>query len=298
MTSRDRVALNAKCEVCHEEPSQQWRLSLHHKATTNPRFQRGFAREPLEWCVRCHAPSFNTQEPVREASDLGVSCIDCHKADERQIAAGRLEEHRNATSASREPASTCSTCHEFPFPKAPSVAMQRTVSEHAQSRFAATSCASCHMPSTATRSRDHRFAVSDEMIRTASHVSVTPMPRGVAFDFAQGHVGHAFPTGDTFRRVRLEAEAMNEHRQVVERQSRILSRRMPKGGSSGRSDVEDDRLFLSTAHDRVELSFQRPHRSVRYRVLYERAESESEDSSLPTDAVELLRGSFTHERSP
>jgi hypothetical protein len=247
--------------------------------------------------VGCHAPAFDTQEPILAAADSGVSCIDCHRGMETRVAASQVAAHRTPAEANRPGqapgAATCGGCHEFPFPREPTVAMQWTVSEHRLSSFAETDCSACHMPAEQGRPhRDHRFEVSDAMIRQSSSIEVARTESGISFAFRQGRVGHAFPTGDTFRRIRLEAETIDSRSRVVERQTRLLSRRMPKAGPDGRPRVEDDRLFLAGPLDRFDLPFERPERTIRYRIAYERAESELDESKSQRDAVELAQGSL------
>ncbi len=103
----------------------------------------------------------------------------------------------------------------------------------------------CHMPTQEGRPhRDHRFEVSDAMTRQASTVEVVRTAHGISFELRAGKIGHAFPTGDTFRRIRIEAQTLDASARVVERRTRLLSRRMPKAGPGGRTQMEDDRLFL------------------------------------------------------
>jgi hypothetical protein len=177
--------------------------------------------------------------------------------------------------------------------------MQWTMSEHRQSSFAQTDCGGCHMPPQEGRPhRDHRFEVSDAMIRQASTVEVSRTAHGISFALRRGHVGHAFPTGDTFRRIRIEAQTLDAHARVVEQRTRLLSRRMPKAGPGGRAQMEDDRLFLADSVGRIELAFERPERAIRYRIAYERAESERDEGTPQTDVVELAHGSLPQVRRP
>ncbi|NOU32022.1 MAG: hypothetical protein HOO96_29305 [Polyangiaceae bacterium] len=294
-----RVQANTKCEGCHEEVAREWRGSRHRAAATNARFMRGFDREPLAWCVGCHAPAFDTEEPLRAAADIGVSCIDCHRGVETKVAAAQAADHRTPGPANAASPVSCGTCHEFPFPNQPSVAMQWTVTEHRRSSFAQTDCGGCHMPPQEGRPhRDHRFEVSDAMIRQSSSVEVSRTARGISFELRAGRIGHAFPTGDTFRRIRIEAQTLDASARVVEQRTRLLSRRMPKAGPGGRAQMEDDRLFLADSVGRIELAFERPERTIRYRIAYERAESERDEGTPQTDVVELAHGSLPKVRRP
>ena len=80
--------------------------------------------------------------------------------------------------------------------------MQRTVTEHAASRFA--------------------VASDPAMLRRALVVHVTRRGDAVAFDLAPGEVGHAVPTGDLFRRLVLVAEVVGEDFLLLAHASRPL----------------------------------------------------------------------------
>lgn len=89
--------------------------------------------------------------------------------------------------------------------------MQTTLTEHAASAQAKNSCQSCHMPRSERARRDHGFAASRdlEMLRSAvSVVAARPEADVVTLTLSLGQVGHAFPTGDPFRRLRLEVDAV------------------------------------------------------------------------------------------
>jgi hypothetical protein len=159
----------------------------------------------------------------------------------------------------REPswasAGACAGCHEFDFPRRVDrpdpPPMQLTLTEHARSEHADTSCAECHMPADAGGRSDHRFFVSRnaELLRDALYADVRREPEAVVFTLAPVGVGHAFPTGDLFRRLELRVEAAGG-REVA---SRYLARHFtpPLGASPtrrARVAVPDDRLVGSAEH--------------------------------------------------
>ena len=48
------------CKKCHPVQWNAWKKSFHSKAFTGVRFREAFQREPLEWCLNCHAPYHNS----------------------------------------------------------------------------------------------------------------------------------------------------------------------------------------------------------------------------------------------
>jgi hypothetical protein len=115
--------------------------------------------------------------------------------------------------------------------------MQNTVAEHAASNVAETPCQSCHMP-LVDGHRSHAFHVQGnaELLAQAIRVEARREGRHVRLALASGLVGHAFPTGDLFRRVELRAEAVDVDGAVVARaRPVVLSRRFERVTSpSGR----------------------------------------------------------------
>jgi len=62
--------LSAKdCSSCHKIISHQWETSLHKMAYTNIRFQDAWKREPVAWCLNCHAPFWKERDPLYQESD-------------------------------------------------------------------------------------------------------------------------------------------------------------------------------------------------------------------------------------
>ncbi len=239
---------------------------MHHTSFTDADYQRALPRDPDPFCRGCHAPETDPK--------LGVACVTCHVTNAEVLAAPGSSPARAAPHAvTRTPAfatsEACAKCHEFDFPdaarRATPLAMQRTVTEH---RGRSDTCATCHMTKTGGHA-DHRFAASrdDAFVKSA----VTIRARRVAPDrvevvLAPAQLGHAFPTGDLFRRVRVSAG----------RESRYLARhfasRMEIPGVMVRSETSDDRVQQREERI-VELSV--PAQKTRVRVVYERAEGPS-----------------------
>jgi hypothetical protein len=150
---------------------------------------------------------------VREGSVLGAHGRSASRAahDTRRVTA-------MATSA------YCAGCHQFNFPADPGPGatlfatdepMQDTHAEWQMSAAAAdgVQCQDCHMPertlANGRRYRSHRFAGSrdPEMLRRAVDVEIDAVREGgevvVTARVAGRGIGHAFPTGDLFRRAEL-----------------------------------------------------------------------------------------------
>jgi hypothetical protein len=241
-----------ECGQCHEASAEQWARSRHHAAFTNPDFARSHAREPLDFCRDCHAPAL-TRMPENEAQHLGVGCIDCHFDGQTLLASGSPVQTSTAPHALRYApefgTQSCARCHEFDFPE-PSwrrgTMMQTTMREHRASRHADRSCADCHMSD-----GDHEFASTREPEAMRRAVSVAARRDGDALvlKLTPVHVGHAFPTGDLFRRLELHAELVSREGETLASTTRFLARHFaPRRHADGRLNhaamraVPDDRL--------------------------------------------------------
>lgn len=209
----ERARLNAQCEGCHAEEAQQWRGSLHRQAFTDTLFQRAYALEPLAFCRGCHAPEADpANPPPPELAELGVACTTCHVETANVVTAGRVSgaaPHPVLANAAFGTRRACARCHDFDFPLLPGAAMQSTLSEHARSTQSGHECQSCHMSLDTKRHRPtHDFHVlgNAELLRSAARVSATRWnERSIELKLRATNVGHAFPTGDLFRRLELRA---------------------------------------------------------------------------------------------
>jgi hypothetical protein len=244
----------AECRECHVEEAAQWAGSRHHAAFVNADFQRAYAREPKPFCRDCHAPGLTRTETAAEAEALGVGCHDCH------VDAGVV-----VTSPGRAPAAphpleiresfatdSCARCHEFEFPPSSRRAgelMQLTIREHQASPFADRSCGACHLAG-----GDHSLASTRDPEALARAVTAVATREGddLILALTPHEIGHAFPTGDLYRRLELHAERRVEGR-LVASATRYLDREwVPYRGRDGRIDpryrepIVDDRLHGPT----------------------------------------------------
>ena len=293
-------AVNAACERCHAEAAATWRPSLHARAWTDPVFQRSYEQEPASFCRDCHAPE--TATPA-----LGVACVTCHDPGGTGVvlaAASAPARGPAPHGVLRDPefagARACASCHEFAFPDAAqrgavAAGMQRTVSEHLASRFADRTCASCHMPKLTDGGRGHGFAVASDpaMLRRALVAHVTRTEEAVAFDLTPGEVGHAFPTGDLFRRLVVVAEVIGDDYQLVAHAEHALARRFRfEAGANGgkvQHEIADDRI-QGPKHVDLRIGPLARGRDVRWRIEWQRVQSMHGEDAEIADTVVVAEG--------
>lgn len=260
------VTGKSTCEGCHAAVAAEWRSSFHRRAFVDDTFQTSLAlEEPKEhaFCTRCHAPA-----AARAGVEAGVDCLACH--------GDAPHERRTADSTN-----TCAGCHEFAFDDGRPDLVQKTLSEHAASDYAAVTCAQCHMASRDGH-RDHRFMSghAPERIAAAVHVEVSrDAPSGAANDASvrvslRVDAGHAFPTGDMFRRARLLVFAEGSRGEIVASAERIFGRTWTAerdGAHAGRRKEESDTRVKGSWQGLVELDEpSAPIARVRWTLLYER----------------------------
>ena len=307
-------ALNATCTRCHADIAAEWRASFHAHSQHDAAYQRAFALEPLPFCQGCHAPETNAFEPVPEpAADLGVGCVTCHVTNDHVLAAprsthGTTAPHAVTRSAEFAGAAACATCHEFAFPdaalrSAPEL-MQATVTEHGQSGTRAVACATCHMPSVGdgpARHRSHAFpgGHDEHFVKSGLQVRAERSADGrVRLVLTTSGVGHAFPTGDLFRRLEVSAEAVGGDFQVVSSTRRYLTRHWTeerKLSTVVRHVSRDDRASEAPLAVDLELAGPVAPLSVTWRVAYQRVEhprSESERDSVLDGEIEIASGTL------
>jgi hypothetical protein len=294
----DRLGQNDDCEGCHVDIAREWRGSLHRASYTDPMVQAAIAGEDdPSFCRGCHAPEADPRaEPDARRAQIGVGCVGCHVVDREILAAPRstpgpeLAPH----SIRREPAfagpDACAGCHEFWFPSAGrgghELIMQRTIGEHRRSPAKHQPCQDCHMLPTASEGgevhRGHGFHVVGEprMLRAAAKITgvreVDEQGRAIArVTLEPRAVGHAFPTGDLFRRllVRVEPSVGSDDRCVAERiLARHFGRARSKAGAAIRVELEDDRVGLDRKPRIVEFALPSVcvEQPLRWSVTYQR----------------------------
>jgi Cytochrome c554 and c-prime len=311
-------ALNATCTGCHPQIAAEWRASFHARAERDDAYQRALALEPLPFCRGCHAPEANAFQRAPEvAAELGVACVTCHVTGEHVLAAAHASSALLETSRADAPhaltrspefagAGACATCHEFSFPDAALRAepelMQATASEHRHSEARAVPCATCHMPSVgegAARHRSHAFPGGHDADLVKSAIRVRAQRCGtnrVCLVLAAKGVGHAFPTGDLFRRLEVSAEAVGDDYQVVGSSRRYLARHWSeeqKLATLLRRVTRDDRA--TDAPVELQLTIEGPVAAlpIAWRVAYQRVDhprSEVDEDSVVAGEIEVASG--------
>ena len=234
------------CSGCHAEIAAEWASSAHARSWTDPIFQAEYRLTGQAFCRHCHAPLALDAAGPGAASELagaagarGIDCAVCHVRDGHVLGAhGRGgDDHAVRTDARLATTALCAGCHQFDFPRPapgeraryhPGRPLQNTVAEWSQSRYADRPCQGCHMAITGDPARPHRshaFGIFDDPALLARAVRVTAHARRraggvrVTVEIAPGEIGHAFPTGDLFRRAVLTVRA------GTARRSELLMRR-------------------------------------------------------------------------
>lgn len=264
----EAVIANAECVRCHTDVAREWSASLHHSADTEPAYRASFDIEPLPFCRACHAPEANPDvEESADVRELGVGCVTCHVTEPGAVLAvprtgdapERASPHRVIRDARFAGVGACAGCHEFAFPgrevRSVEDLMQGTIAEHAESPARDRSCADCHMPAVDGKRRGHQFVAS----RDAASVGKAIRARGERVDASHVRVvitpaelGHAFPTGDLFRRVEVAAFLPGQpEKQVV----RYLARHFGADAAGmGRKLLTDDRVRTGGAEIVLDLA--------------------------------------------
>lgn len=272
------------CAGCHQEIYRNWYDSRHRVAFTNPLYQQSHAREPLTWCVNCHAPlqkpgAVPTDKTARILPDEGISCQVCHVRRGRILVSEKSRATQLGGTAGKPAheyevvkgmadADFCGNCHQFSFPTIDSTArgkvrysalpMQDTVSEWRGSSFGPRSsaqfrgsCVSCHLE--AGTSRSHRFSGGHDLKRLAMSLHVQGRRvdrRSIELIVTSIGIGHRFPTGDLFRS--LEVTILDGKKRVA---GRVVLRReygpatVQDASAPSRSLIADTALPAPTGNE-------------------------------------------------
>lgn len=303
----DRAELNEQCVACHVEAAAQWQASLHRGSFVDEDVAVAMTREPRAFCRSCHAPESDPETaPPAELAALGVACVTCHVPTGAELPAGAVlaAPRERAGVESPHPVirdeafatdAACGSCHEFAAPGSPGLMMQSTLTEHRTSAFATSPCQSCHMPHEGEGRRSHRFAASRDpaMLRAALQATAERSGDEVVVSLAPGAVGHAFPTGDLFRRLVVELGHEDDRGEWIELDARVLTRHIEARRGRGRVQVADDRPGAVPGRIRVELAAPGlAERTLGWRVVYERVDMDHPQDEDPRifDRVVVAEG--------
>jgi hypothetical protein len=292
-----RLDRNDDCVACHADIASEWSHSLHRQSYSDPMFQTALAREHAPaFCRSCHAPEGDPRhEPSPRAAEAGVACVSCHVTgfDDATVLAAPdpgADDSDVPHPLRRAPefaqVDACARCHEFWFPSdgraGDELKMQRTVAEHARSAFADESCQACHMAPARSGGpvhRGHRFAVAKQpaTLRAAVAIDATrPEPGRVVIELSPRLVGHAFPTGDLFRRLAVELHAPAQAGRPAWSDQRLLARhfgaRRVGEGQIIKIERSDDRVGIGSGARVIEfeLPAELHDRPVEWVLIHER----------------------------
>lgn len=262
-----RRMTNADCAACHVEVAKEHDASFHRLAFTDPTYQASLAREAPDKrasCNNCHAP---------DGEKDGVGCIACHGATPKSVKAVRSAPHALTVDPTFATERACATCHQAVIDGRPELA-QRTLEEHAASDLASTPCQQCHMAERGPR-RKHQFESGHSLAWLKGSVRVVAKrtaPDRVRVDLT-AWAGHAFPTGDMFRRARLVVSGEDEGGAIVASEERVFGRTWGTDEHGLTKELSDTRV---RGHFEEELLVKRipmyeaPIARVRYVLLFER----------------------------
>lgn len=276
-----------RCGDCHAEIAKEWQRSLHRAAWENDYFQHAYAVEPLAFCRGCHAPLADpSTEPGAEARHAGVGCTTCHVVPGgvvgARVIAAQKDGHDVIGDARMSTPAACGRCHDFAFPgsRRPDIdRMQKTIHEHAQSAHAAKPCQDCHMPLVPSRQgpphRQHDFRVmgNREFLARAIVVQESKIENGALhLDLTLGTIGHAFPTGDLYRRVEVRVMAVDKQGKPFGQPSthtlqRVFGPALEGPNKSVPIEREDGRL---TGPKHLVLPLPKGANDVRYEIVWQR----------------------------
>ncbi len=209
---------SATCAECHAAHVDEWAASRHAVAWTNGIFQREYRREPLDWCVRCHAPlATGGPSSVTGAAEEGVNCAVCHFREGRMVSSARAEDspHDTWVVDGYAGAEACGGCHEFNFPfvdedhvvrRYTDHPMQHTLSEFRAGAHSGREgeCLGCHGNTPA----GHRMPGGHDLgaLQHALTLDVCrKSARALQLTVQNVGAGHNLPTGDLHRALRLRA---------------------------------------------------------------------------------------------
>lgn len=245
-------ATNA-CGTCHAAIAAEWNGSFHHTSATDRTYQASLAHEEPKdraFCTGCHAP---------RGEAAGIDCVTCH---------GASFEAPHARVAM--PTAACASCHEFAF-EGRTELVQKTASEHAASAFASVPCADCHMP-VRDGHRDHRFLAghAPETVARSVHVEAAREGEAAVRVAIRSDAGHAFPTGDMFRRVRLEVFAEGARGEIVGSAERVFERTWSSVPQTAARTQASDTRIRGEWQSVLPLEPTAPIARVRWRLHYER----------------------------
>lgn len=198
------------CGTCHAESHADWEAGMHSQSWRDPVFEEAFVRDPVTWCVHCHAPLVAQRDiflkkqrnPGEQALlDEGISCVACHVRGGVIYGSRALSGEAHAVVASQRlgQAEFCADCHQFNFLNT-SEPVQDTYGEWLASG-GETPCVECHW-----RGRHRMVGPHDGgwMDGVLGEPQWTIEGRWLRWRMPVAVAEHRFPTGDAFHSLELE----------------------------------------------------------------------------------------------
>lgn len=138
------------------------------------------------------------------------------------------------------------------------------------------------------RRRSHAFPGSrdEALVRSAVAVEARRVSATrIAVTLSPANAGHAFPTGDLFRRLSISAEALGADEMVLGQEERFLTRHwVLRPGQVGRRLLSDDRVHAAPVTVELEVGAAGEGRAIAWQVTYQRV---AHPNGIDMSAVEL-----------
>lgn len=243
------LASSTACADCHPAIAAEWAASQHGRAWTDPIFQREYRLQPLDWCVRCHAPlATGGPDSVTTVSAQGVNCAVCHVRDGQMLATSRRpgSPHDTVVAPELGTAAFCGVCHQFAFPVVDADQQVRRYTAHpmqdtvAEFRAGARSdtpgeCLGCHGNTPAR----HGFPGShaDGALQHALTLDACRAGDALRVSVTNVGAGHAVPTGDLHRHAILRVWRSTAPERLYEARIGRLFEADPAGGKRVSEDT-------------------------------------------------------------
>lgn len=138
----------------------------------------------------------------------------------------------------------------------------------------------------------HGFAVDPALLRRALVARAERTDHGIAIELAPGEVGHAFPTGDLFRRLVVIAESEGEDHRLLGHTERALARHFRFDEAKVQQEISDDRV-QGAEHIELTLAGSRAAKAITWRIEWQRVSAMHEDEADVAERVVVAEGALT-----
>ncbi|PJZ78074.1 multiheme c-type cytochrome [Leptospira neocaledonica] len=254
----------ADCKSCHKEIYENWFSSRHRVAHTNKLYRHSFSVEPMEWCENCHSPLKTISSNSLYKPEEGISCNVCHVRSGHIIteklpsdAAKLYHQYKVVPDFASD--KLCGSCHQFNFPtwqtlsnssktiQYSSLTMQGTVEEWENSGFAKDSdCLDCHLSPGTKKSHNFRGGHSLEDLKKSLMVEAKYVSsKTIMLKVKSIGIGHAYPTGDLFRALRLKVfskDGVSVGEYILRKLYKVTSREERADSSNPKKLLYDTRI--------------------------------------------------------